>query len=125
MPSTPPLISEGTVIVETTTGPTYDELVDDKHTPHTSSRGGTKGIQEQQLLSEQVCAADVDKDEEGTPIVGVKGMKWETLVVNNLRIISARHGLKGYKNANEVRWHYRDYCEVLQNQESVHFSLGK
>jgi hypothetical protein len=43
--------------------PTYDELVDDKHTPHTSSRGGTKGIQEQQLLSEQVCAADVDKDE--------------------------------------------------------------
>jgi hypothetical protein len=120
MSSTPPLIAEGTV-TETTTGPTYDELVDAKHTQHTSSRGRTKGIQEQQLLSEQGCAADVDKDKEGTPKLGMKGMKWETSVVNNLRIISPRHGFKGYKNANEVRWHYRDYCEVLQNQ----FSLGK
>jgi hypothetical protein len=99
----PPATSEGTA-VETTIAPTYDEQDDEikqHHAPHTSSRGGTKAIHEQQLVCEQVCAADVDEDEEGTPI-GVKGMKWETLSVKNLRTICARLGFKGYKNANKV-----------------------
>ena len=90
--------------METDTAPTYDDKQDNiKHAapPASSSRGGSKAILEQQLICEQVCAADVDEDENGNP-TGVKGMTWETLSVKNLRTVCARLGFKGYKNANKV-----------------------
>jgi hypothetical protein len=104
MTSTSPPTSEGTTM-ETVTAPTYDKEEQDKikHAapPASSSRGGTKAILEQQLICEQVCAADVDEDEKGIP-TGVKGMAWETLSVKNLRTVCARLGFKGYKNSNKV-----------------------
>ena len=52
--------------METDTAPTYDDKQDNiKHAapPASGSRGGSKTILEQQLICEQVCAADVDEDE--------------------------------------------------------------
>jgi hypothetical protein len=70
-------LSESPTSVEATTTTAAPPHQNEASTIELAPTRTKKAVEEQQRICEQICATDLDEDENGAP-TGVKGMKWET-----------------------------------------------